>query len=151
STRFMRHRDTFFGENLKSLLHQAVGRSFSVQIPTSEEEANNPKRADKAIEDVFRQVREYLRNKDPQGLWHSHNIEYGFSRNLLGSRFLWVAIASLGAAFAIVFGIKTGAGPINPASVMNSVSLICAVYIGWAILPSATRRIADGYAETAWM
>jgi len=151
STRFMRHRDTFFGEGLKLQIYQNLNKEFSIRLLTDDEEARNHGRADKEIEDAFRRVREYLRASDPKGLWYSHNVEYGFSRNLLGCRLLWAIVAVAATAFAMAYGVKNGGGPLNPASLMNCVALICAVYIGWAVLPGATRRVADGYAEAAWL
>ena len=147
----MRHRDTFFGKNLKLLIYEALNRELSARLFTDAEEARNRTGADNAIKDAFKQVRPYLRSKDPKGLWHSHNIEYGFSRNLLGSRLLWVAVALGAFVFAVVYGIKTGRGPLNPASTMDFISLLGAGYLGWAVLPAATKHRADRYAESAWM
>jgi len=151
STRFMRHRDTTFCDTLKSLIYQKLTTELGARLATDEEEASNPQQADKEIEDAFRRVREYLRANDPKGLWYSHNIEYGFSRNLLGCRLLWAIVAVAATAFAVVYGIKNGGGPLNPASLMNCVALLCAVYIGWTVLPRSTKRVADGYAESAWL
>jgi hypothetical protein len=131
--------------------NESLQSELSMRLHTAEEEANNPTRADKQIEDAFRRVREYLRDKDPKGLWFHHNIEYGFSRNLLGSRLLWAIVAAAGTLFAVIHGIKTAHGPLNPASLMNLLSFVCAVYIGWGVLPGATKLVADGYAEAAWM
>lgn len=151
STRFMRHRDTFFGENLKRLIYAHLASELSTPLLTQEQEARSPEQADRAIVDAFRRVRDYLRDKDPKGLWFSHNVEYGFSRNLLGCRVPWVIVSTAATVFAVVYGIKTGHGPMNPAAVMDCLSLLCAVYVGWAILPGATKLVADGYAEAAWM
>jgi hypothetical protein len=151
STRFMRHRDPFFGNKLKAQIYDNLQRELSLRLASEEEEASNPKNADKEIEDAFRRVREYLRAKDPQGLWQSHNIEYGFSRNLLGCRWVWTIVALAATGVAVAYGTKTGGGPLNPASAMNCLAFVCAAYIGWAILPSATKRVADGYAESTWL
>jgi hypothetical protein len=151
STRFMRHRDRFFGKKLKRQVYDNLQKELSFRLASEEEEATNPLEADKEIEDAFKRVREYLRAKDPKGLWYPHNIEYGFSRNLLGCRWVWVIVALAAAAFAVAYGAKSGGRILNPASVMNVVALCCAIYVGWAVLPQATKRVADGYAEAAWL
>jgi len=147
----MRHRDTFVGKHLKLLIHEALRRELHTALHTEQEEARSRDGADKAIEDAFKQVRPYLRARDPKGLWHSHNIEYGFLRNLLGSRWLWMGVSLAAFAFAVAYGINTGKGPVNPASTLDFISVLCGAYLGWAILPSAIRHAADRYAESAWM
>ena len=151
STRFMRHRDSTFGTDLKLSIQHALVNRFSVRFPTSDEETKYPDQADRTIVDAFRQVRQYLRQHDPDGLWFKHDIEYGYCRNLLGCRLLWTAIALGATVFAVVYGAKAGAGLLNLASAMGGLSLFCAVYLVWLILPGATKRAAEAYAESAWM
>jgi hypothetical protein len=152
STRFMRHRDDTFGEDLKRSIEKALAAEFpAARILPPEEEARNPERADNAIVDAFRQVRQCLRQKDPDGLWSKLNVEYGFCRNLLGSRMIWAGTSLAATVFAAVFALKTGSGPLNPASAICFLSLLCSVYVGWVVLPTTVRRIGDTYAETAWM
>lgn len=133
STRFLRHRDSFFTEELKAPIRNALAKKFRSRLLSPDEEKGEPERADKAIVDAFRQVRQYLRQHDPRGLWYNHDVEYGFSRNLLGCRVLWTTVALAAAVFAAIDGAKTGAGLINPASAIACLSFICAVYIGWVI------------------
>lgn len=151
STRMVRHRDNRFGDHLKDLIYQSLSGELSVDLLSDDEEAKNPSRADKEIEDAFRQVREYLRANDPHGLWTSHNAEYGFYRNLLGSRGLWSIVALGSAIFAALYGVRHGSGPANPASLINAICFGFAIYLGWGVLPSATREAGEQYAESAWL
>ena len=151
STRLLRHRDSHFGHALKASIRHALTDTLSVSLLTADEEAANQEHADRVIVDAFRQVRQYIRQHDPDGLWQKQNIEYGFYRNLLGCRITW-SVLSVGAAlFAAIHGARTGAGILTPAGGVALISLFCAVYIGWFVLPDATRRVADEYAEKAWM
>lgn len=151
STRFMRNRDSTFGAELKQSIQSALAKRLSARVLTPDDEAKNPGRADQAILDAFRQVREYLRQHDPDGLWFKHNVEYGFCRNLLACRGVW-AVASAGSiVFAVVYAAKTGAGLFNVASAFGGLSLLCAVYTGWMILPGAAKHTGEAYAELAWM
>jgi hypothetical protein len=151
STRLMRHRDIILGAELKSLIRRALVTSLAVRLADPDEEARNPERADKTIADAFRQVRQYLRQHNVDGLWFKHDIEYGFCRNLLGCRVLWAFIALCSTLFAAVYAVRMGAAILNPASAIGFLSLVSALYVGWYILPSATKRIGEGYAESAWM
>ncbi len=151
STRFLRHRDSLFGAELKASIQNALAKKFSSRLLTQIEEAKSPERADKAIADAFRQVRQYLRQHDPNGLWYKNVLEYGFCRNLLGCRVIWAAVALAATIFAGLYGFRTGAGLLNPAAAIGGLSLMCAVYTGWAILPNATKRTAESYAELAWL
>jgi hypothetical protein len=151
STRFLRYRDSSFGDDLKCSIRNVVATTLSARLLDPSEEGNNPELADKAIWDAFRLVRQYLRQNDPSGLWQKHNIEYGFCRNLLGCRIAWAVLSLVALAFSVISGTRSGAGMINPASAIAALSLTCAVYVGWMVMPDATKRAADAYAESAWM
>src|SRR5207248_226569 len=83
-------------------------------------------------------------------LWSKHNAEYGFYRNLLACRILWVIIAVASFAFSAIFSMKMGKSVLNPASIISLLSLVCAICVGWFVLPTATKRLAEAYAESAW-
>jgi hypothetical protein len=151
STRFMRHRNTAFGADLKKSIATALAREFSFHLLSSEDEAKYPERSDKVIFDAFRKVRTFLRQHDANGLWSKLNAEYGFCRNLLGSRALWLVISLLSTGFAVAYSIRIGGNALNPASAVASLSLICSIYVGWFVLPELTRRVGESYAETAWL
>jgi hypothetical protein len=151
STRFLRYRDHQFGDGLKSSIREELFRRFAAKLLSPEEEARNSDLADEEIVDSFRQVRSYLRKNDPDGLWQRHNIEYGFCRNLLGCRVGWVFLSLAALTFAAANALRTGQNPVNPGSIVGLLSLACALYVGWLVLPNGTKSVADGYAEAAWM
>jgi hypothetical protein len=151
STRIMRHRDSTLTADLKASISRALSTEFGSRLMTREEEASNQVASDKAIADAFRQVREYLRQHNPDGLWFKHNIEYGFCRNLLACRVPWALLALAGTILAAIYSLKVSGSILNPASVIGCLVFLCAVAVGWAVLPGTTKRVADGYAEAAWM
>jgi hypothetical protein len=150
STRLMRSSDTLFGPDLKISIRSAVTQEFAVTLHTPAEEKKDPTCADKAIADAFQRVRTFLRRFDPTGVWQKNNIEYGFCRNLLGGRMLWAFVAAGSIVVAVWRSATTHSGFLNPAVVVSCFSLACACYVGWRLLPKATKRIADRYAELAW-
>lgn len=151
STRFLRIRDSHFGDGLKTSIRNELTRRFGVRLLPPDEEARNSDVADREIVDSFRRVRSYLRQKDPDGLWQKQNIEYGFCRNLLGCRVSWVVLSLVALAFSLGNAIRTSQSLVNPGSIVGSISFLCAVYVGWFTLPTATKRFAEAYAESAWM
>jgi hypothetical protein len=151
SVRLLRHRDRTLGPELKGSVYAALTKKLSVTLMTIAEEDANPRRADEAISDAFRRVRAFLRASDPSGLWFKNNIEYGFSRNLLGSRAIWLSSSLGGIGFAVLYALKTGRSIMNAASLIGFLSLACATYIGWVVLPRITKLIADRYGELAWL
>jgi hypothetical protein len=151
STRFLRIRDSHFGDALKTSIRTELRRRFRVQLLPPDEEGRNSELADREIADSFKRVRSYLRQKDSDGLWQKQNIEYGFCRNLLGCRVSWIVLSLVALAFALGFALRTSQSLVNPGSIVGSISLLCAIYVGWFVLPAATKRVADAYAESAWM
>jgi len=150
STRLMRSNDRFFGAELKNSIRAALTQEFGVTLPTPAEEKKDPAGADKAIADAFGRVRGFLRRSDPTGVWQKNNIEYGFCRNLLGGRMLWASVAAGSVVVAIWHSATNHLGLVNPAMVVSCLSLFAAGYVGWRVLPKATKRTAERYAELAW-
>jgi hypothetical protein len=151
STRFLRHSDLTFSEQTKSRIRAEAEKLFSVRLLSADAERREPSRADRLIEDVFRDVRQYVRKHDSDGLWSKHNAEYGFTRNLLACRLLWLIAGIAAALFTAMYGRRVGAGAFNVGTAVEVALAAAAAYGGWSLLPSATKRIADGYANAAWI
>jgi hypothetical protein len=151
STRFLRHHDLSLSKQTKSRIRIELERRFSARLVSEDEERREPSRADRVISDAFREVRQYIRLHDSKGLWSKQNAEYGFSRNLLGCRVLWLITAFASALFTAINGWRSGAGVLNPATALELALTSVAAYAGWKFLPQVTRRVADGYAEAAWI
>jgi hypothetical protein len=151
STRVMRYRDTSFGSEVKDSIHKAVANEFGLVLMGPSDEKKNPKQAESLIKDAFSRLRQFLRQHDAAGLWQKSNVEYGFCRNMIGCREIWVIISFGAVVFSCVHAAQTGNSIINVASAIGGFSLLCAICVGWLILPKATKRIAERYAEQAWL
>lgn len=151
STRFMRHRDSTLPEQTKSLIRAEVEKKFSIVLLSSSEERSEPARADRTISDSFRRVRQYLRQRNPTGLWFKHNVEYGFCRNLLGCRTIVLSLGAASTIFTAWYGQRVGAGVLNTAASIEVSFTLCAICYGWWLLPDSTKRTAEAYAEAAWV
>jgi len=149
STRFLRWSDSFFGDQYKKQLHETIRKNLLIDLSTDQEEKADPEIADNKINQAFMQARSIIRLQDPQGLSYRHNAEYGFNRNLLGSRTIWLLLSMAGVSLCTILWFCKGYEA-NFYLLLNIVWLLFAIIYGWIFLPSSVRQSADRYAESAW-
>lgn len=150
STQIVSWRNTIIGDDLKALYLQAVRNDLKLPTPSKENEAADPVKAADLFGQAFKRIQGVIRQKDKDGLWSIANADYGFARNLLGSRILWLVISlTMTAVSAINLYIKIDTTPLV-GMVLNILMDILVIYIGWFILPNYTKRVAFRYAEHAW-
>jgi hypothetical protein len=149
STRFCRWSDDTWGKPLKERLHAAIARTFGLELFQRRRERDNPEGADQAIKDAFARVRSYLRQHDGNGLWYSHNAEYGFARNLTGSALFGALVAVLGCAGSLIVWWYQGATTALVLAIIDAVFVPTFIVLH-RIMPAVTKQRADRYAESAW-
>ncbi len=152
STRFMRWADDFFSLETKQEYHKAIHSEFGIRLKDDAEEHEDTSQADKLIMDTFRQVRSLIRIEDEKGVWNTHNAEYGFLRNMFGSRFLWLTLSLLGTILCGYLFYKTGSGVALVSVIINGflallALLCCSLYTPMIEL---IKQVADRYAESTW-
>ena len=150
STRFARMRDSYLSADQKNRIRLAVLQSFGVRLMSFEEECEYPALADRKIMDAFREIKELLRRCDAGGLVDKHAAEYGFVRNLCGSRMIFVVEAASG---IVICGFKGNWSywTVTSGCVANIVLLILWVPFAWLVLPRMLMLNADAYAGRAWV
>lgn len=150
TTRFLRWRDTTFGNDLKRQIHIALRKSCKTKLCSKREEQVDPDKADEQIKQAFIQVKAIVRNKEPNGLWSTHNAEYGFHRNLLGSRSIWLISSIIGViSLGSIWNYKRS--DLLLMGVLINLSLtIFSIMGGWYFLPNGIKIAADRYAESIW-
>jgi hypothetical protein len=151
STRILRWRDNTLSKETKRQIHQAVSNVWGVQLLSESREKTEPERADRLIEDTFSQAREFLRLRDKEGLWLKQNAEYGFARNLLANRDLYMLFCLVGILACILCAQHAQRPIVNVGTGMNLLFLLVGALVGWRFLPSVTKETADRYAERAWL
>ena len=150
STVIMRWRDQRIGPDLKKKYHGAVRSLLGLPMPSQQEEVENPVGADELLTQAFDRVRGILRTEDPHGLWFKNNCDYGFHRNLLGTRNIWLVISLVAlAGSSLVAYFKPGLAVIA-ALALNALFLAGCLYMGWSTLPRGIENAAFEYAESAW-
>jgi hypothetical protein len=150
STRFGRMRDSFLSHDQKSRIQLEVLNRFGIKLMSFEEECEFPSFADRKIMDAFREIKEFLRRWDQCGLVDKHGAEYGFVRNLCGSRTIFAVQAAGG---IVMCGFK-GNWPhwtLTLGCWANVVLLTLWVPFAWLILPRMLVLTADAYAGRAWV
>lgn len=150
STQIVSWKNRIIGDDLKELYLQAVREKLKLPTPTKQEEENNPARATELINQAFKRVQGVIRQKDKDGLWSIANADYGLTRNLLGSRTLWLIIS---AAMALISSYNLYCQSIRTiliGFVINVVMVLVSISVGWFILPGYTKQVAFRYAEHAW-
>ena len=150
STRFLRWQDSTFTFMFKEKVHVLLKNQFKISLLSKDMEEKNPIDRDKQIAAAFLQVKSYLYRNDPEGLWKKHNMEYGFNRNLLGSRWIWLIFSIIGTTIFTLLWIKNGETFLFLGIMLSSIEVICSIIVGWHFLPSFVKEAADRYAESVW-
>ena len=149
TTRMLRWRDRTLDDETKRRMRARAQQVSSVTLLSVDEEKKTPAEADTRIEQAVDQVRETVRREDPDGLWSRHNAEYGFCRNLLGGRVLWVASSVLGALACAGFWYFHEKNGFFVAGFVTLMAFVVIASIsGWYLLPRFTRKAADRYARS---
>jgi hypothetical protein len=150
STRFGRMRDSFLSPAQKNRLHFVVLKRFGIRLLSREEECEFPVQADRKIMDAFREIKEFLRWCDGCALVEKHGAEYGFVRNLCGSRTIFV-LQAVGGAVLCGFKASWPHWTLTPGGWVNAILLTLWVPFAWLILPGMLMLTADAYAGRAWI
>jgi hypothetical protein len=150
STRFLRWRDLTFNDAFKERIHEVLKIRFQCLLLSKIEEGKSPVDADKQISAAFLQVKAFLYQVDPEGLWKKHNAEYGFDRNLLGSRIIWLSFSTISTVVFLILSLNTGQNLFFMGMILCSVEIFCSFIAGWYYLPSLVKVAADRYAVSMW-
>jgi len=84
TTIILRHQDTFLDSISKSRYHDAITAKLGIAMPTAQEEAENPAKADDTYIGATKRLREVTRSN--KKLLFKENIAYGFHRNMLAMK-----------------------------------------------------------------
>jgi len=150
STRFLRWRDLTFNDEFKERIHDVLKIRFQCSLLSKIEEGKLPVDADNQISAAFLHVKAFLSRVDPEGLSKKHNAEYGFDRNLLGSRIIWLLFSIISTVVFLILSLKTGQNLFFMGMILCSIEILCSFIAGWYYLPSLVKVAADRYAVSTW-
>ena len=135
TTRMLRHRGAG-SDRISATLRHCVEQATRICLPSKEQEAADPARADAVYEDATRSLRDLTRNSSDYPLVLSTNIAYGFHRNMLGARWRGMAFSCASAVITFVllsltvfaYELETTEQPfVNPGNIADLVAL--SVYV----------------------
>jgi len=148
SVLILRSADQTFPQSTKAKIVDIVKLEFDIDLAGVEEGSSDwVARASEA----FRLVRQRIRQTDPNGLWSTHNAEYGSLRNFFGSTYLMATVS-------VVTAVCCGAALWYHGKALQVFLLVVAIVL--AVVPVLARRWwlppmikAAGfrYAESAWI
>ncbi|WP_332608552.1 hypothetical protein [Achromobacter sp. ESBL13] len=152
----LRHRDTRYDSITKERYHRLAESKLGIPIPTAEEEAIEPAKADQMYAGVAVKVREDTRND--KALLLKENISYGFHRNCLGMRMPGVITSIAGIAYGLIAAGVLTVEPYawHPARLADpglpgglTVAISAALLWAWLFHfnARAVRRAGDVYAD----
>jgi len=150
STQIVSWRNRTIGDDLKALYLQAVRDKLKLPTPTKEEEEADPEQAANLIKQAFKRIQGVIRQKDKDGLWSIANADYGFARNLLGSRFLWLLVSAAMTGISVFNVYCQFSNTILIGMIFNAMMTLASLHVGWSILPEYTKQVGFRYAEHAW-
>lgn len=150
STSIVLWKDDHIGHELKTLYHRLATEKLGLPMPTEEAEIVDPENALKLIAQAFARIRGIIRKHDPEGLWSKANAEYGFVRNLYGSRWLWSTISATMTIISGYLWLKHNTDILFFGFTLNIAILALSIYLGFFVCKTNVNQTAWRYAESAW-
>ncbi len=156
TTVILRHRSNFMDSTSKRRYHAAIHAKLGIAMPTCEDEAADPVKADDIYQGATRRLRELTRGD--KHLLLKENIAYGFHRNMLALKPLGICICLFGLLYGLLISEVLQFPPLrlalihlaNPGLAAGLTVLISmALLFAWAAYfnPDTVRRIGFVYAE----
>lgn len=100
TTLLLRHRDTFLDRMTKQRYHAASTAKLGIQMPSEDDEAADPAKADHAYIATAKRLRELTRGN--KSLLLKENIAYGFHRNMRAMRLLGLLTSAAGLLYGSI-------------------------------------------------
>ena len=152
SVTLLRHCDNRIDPNTKARYRDfLMAHVFKLSLPSAEEEAADPHKADEAYESVTNWLLTQTRDTKKFALLFQENISYGFRRNLWGMKPFGVTLSLLAALCSTgVIIYRCGqAGHGTPTEVMLATAFVWCLFIAWVFIvrPNWVRIPADAYAR----
>jgi hypothetical protein len=150
TTQLLRHRNLITNPVLREQYHRKLKELQSdLEIPTPEEEAQDPQRADHIYEAGIRHLIIRTRDQKQFPLVFPENVNYGFRRNLWGLKIFGTLFALAGLAACglnLWLNWKQAQGIATEAAVSGAFNLLLLLFWVFWVTPNWVRIAADAYA-----
>lgn len=145
TTQLLRHRNNHLDATTKARYRAALNAIVpDMSLPTSDEEAADPVKADAKYDSCVLFLREKTRDKKAFPLVFAENVNFGFRRNLWGMKPAGIgvsALAVIGAIVAAIINTERGRPPAlaTAATVVNGLMLVWWIFrinVDWIRIPA---------------
>lgn len=150
STLIMRCEDPHLGLELKKQLYKKIEKKYKIKLPRQNDQLSDPNNFSRISEGIFNRVKADLHEKSQDDRWEKQNAEYGFLRNLAGSRLLWCIISLIGIFGCFIGWIFYKNNFILIGFALNLIICACSIIFGWVLSQTAIKDAGFRYAELAW-
>jgi hypothetical protein len=150
STLIIRCKDPHLSLELKKQLYKKIEKKYGIELPHQNDQITDPNNFSRIMSAVFNRVRADLHEKSQDERWKKQNAEYGFLRNLAGSRLLWCVISLIGIFGCFIGWIFYTNDFILIGFALNFIICICSIIFGWFKSEKAIEDAGFRYAEFAW-
>lgn len=156
STIALRHRDGLLDKVTKRRYHELIIAKLGIDMPTPQQEADDPVSADDAYAGAATRLRELTRNN--KGLLFKENIAYGFHRNMLAMKPAGVVLSLLGLIYGLILTKALRLTPpalswegLAEPGLAGALTLVVSIALlaAWLLYfdSHAVKRIADAYSQ----
>ena len=150
TTQLLRHRNLETNPVLRERYHQKLKElQPDIEIPTLEEEEQDPQRADHTYEACIRHLITRTRDRKQFPLIFHENVNYGFRRNLWGLKLFGILFALTGltaCSLNLWLNWQQTQRIATEAAVSGAFNLVLLLFWIFWVTPSWVRIAADAYA-----
>ncbi len=146
----MRCEDPHLTIEIKKQIYKKIEREYMIKVPRQSDQKSNPNNFSRIVEGVFNRVRADLHEKSQDTRWKKQVAEYGFLRNLAGSRFLWFIISLVGVIGCIIDWNFYKNNFILIGVAINIIICACSIIFGWILSEKVIEHAGFRYVEYAW-
>ena len=154
TTRLLRHRHFPGDITLAPELRRQAEDWLGYQLPTEQEEKDDPELADAKYSNAIASLREATRDQAKFPLVFAENVNYGFRRNLWGMRLVGTPIAIVSALFPLVMFALTVYGRPWPDpwwDVLTNPDSAATIQLVVAVANTAFASFWLGWARRSWV
>jgi hypothetical protein len=149
TTCWLRHRDTNLDPETKARYHAYLARNVpGLQLPSQRQEQKHPSLADEVYSSAGKWLLENRRDEKYR-LVLEENAHYGFRRNMLGGKWLAIALAVLPVVGAYAWSNYRGLEPQFDTDHIAAIAVAALAVFGWVVFVTEewVRDAAHAYAR----
>jgi hypothetical protein len=134
-------------DDLKKQYHSLIQKHLSLPLSSKGDENSDATNAFNRAQQAFYRIRGILRKHDASGLWFVDLAEYGFARNLYGSRIVWRIVSISMLIVSGGFLIKQWNNLVFLGFLINCSMLVSAFYFGGKVMKKMAKDVALRYGQ----